>query len=384
MKRAVCFVALSFVAIGCGPSSSTDDGGGHDAAVVDTAHDSPRDCSAVCVRSASAVCQCDMTCRGHEVTATCTTSACTCAIDGVNGASYATTACDPNEFISACQDMTYDGGVDSGTTPGDAGHDAFVATTTAPTYTTETRDITSSGVPRTYLLATPTDIATRGSLPLVFSLHGDGGTGASQRSAIPLEAHFHADTGAVFVYPNAALDNTFTYWTDAGRQSEAQFVRDVIAALHTELNVDTTHVFIVGFSGGATMTNAIACLLGPSVLRGAGIHSGTLYSVDGPSGPEFTYTSQGGVSCALPDAIFVWGENDMTDVSFTAGQSTRDNYLATASCGPETTSGPITPCLSYSSSACTHHVAWCPIPGMAHAVWPNAGEAIGAFFEALP
>ena len=101
-----------------------------------------------------------------------------------------------------------------------------------------------------------------------------------------------------------------------------------------------------------------------------------MYSVDGPSGPEFTYTGVGGLSCALPDVIFVWGQNDTGDTSFANGTSARDNYLATAGCGPDTTSSPIVPCLAYTSS-CTHQVAWCPIPGMGHA-------KINAAFNAGP
>ena len=241
--------------------------------------------------------------------------------------------------------------------------------------------ITSSAVARTFVLAMPSDIASRGALPLVFSLHGDGGSGAGMRTALPLEAHGPA-TGAVYVYPDAP-GGSFEYWTYAGRTRETQFVTDVIAALHTELAIDTGHVFITGFSGGATMANALGCRLGPAVIRGLGLHSGTLYSTDGPTGPEFTYTGSGGVSCALPDAIFVWGASDMTSgVSFTEGQGVRDNYLATASCAATTMSGPIAPCVTY--DGCTHGVAWCPIPGMGHAIWPNAAEAMWDFFRSLP
>lgn len=248
-------------------------------------------------------------------------------------------------------------------------------TNTPTTYVAETRMITSSGVARTFVLAHP---PTSTGLPLVFSLHGDGGSGAGMRIALPLEPLLPA----VYVYPNAP-GGSFEYWTYDGRTREAQFVTDVIAALRTELAIDTTHVFVVGFSGGATMANALGCRLGPAVIRGLGLHSGTLYSTDGPTGPEFTYTASGGVSCALPAAIFVWGASDMTSgVSFTEGQAVRDNYVATASCASTTMAGPIDPCVTY--DACARGVAWCPIPGMGHAIWPMAAHAMSAFLAALP
>ena len=273
-----------------------------------------------------------------------------------------------------------DGGADAGGTAPDVGVDAPAATPV--TYTTEARVITSSGVERPFVLALPTDAASRSGMPLFFSLHGDGGSGAGMRTALALES-FAPAGGAVFVYPDAP-GGSFEYWTYDGRTREARFVTDVIAALAAELSVDTTRVFVVGFSGGATMANALGCRLGPAVIRGLGLHSGTLYPTDDASGsPEFTYTGRGGVSCPLPDAIFVWGQSDATSgVSFAEGQGVRDNYLATASCASTTTSGPLDPCVTY--DACTHGVAWCPIPGMGHAIWPGAAEAMTEFFRGLP
>ena len=109
-------------------------------------------------------------------------------------------------------------------------------------------------------------------LPLVFSLHGDGGPVPA--CAPPCHWRRRQASGAVFIYPNAP-GGTFEYYTYDGRSREAVFVTDVIAAMQSEFGIDTTRVFVVGFSGGATMTNALGCRLGPGVIRGLGIHSGT-------------------------------------------------------------------------------------------------------------
>ena len=246
-------------------------------------------------------------------------------------------------------------------------------------YVSETRTIVSSGISRSFVLAHPTTVPTGTALPLVFSLHGDGGNGASMRSGLPLEGQ--AATGAVFIYPNAP-GGSFEYWTYDGRSREAIFVTDVIAAMQTEFGVDTARVFIVGMSGGATMANALGCRLGPTIVRGLGIHSGSLYPVQNGMGvPDFTYTGNGGVSCPLPAAAFIWGENDTTPgVSFATGISVRNNYAATQSCSATTTPSLVSPCVSY--DGCTRELDWCAIPGMGHSIWPQAATAFWQFIDA--
>ena len=165
----------------------------------------------------------------------------------------------------------------------------------AAQYVTETRTLIVGEVTRTYLLARP-DPMPATALPLVISMHGDGGNSAGMRGALPLEtAATNAGGKAVFVYPKSK-DGAFEYWSDAGRAHEGQFVQQLIASLHGSLGTDSGRVYLVGFSGGATMANALGCRLGRNVIRGLGIHSGTLYPVDG----DFGYTGNGGVTCVDP------------------------------------------------------------------------------------
>lgn len=244
-----------------------------------------------------------------------------------------------------------------------------------PSYIVENRTIDSGG-PRPFVLARP-DPGEAG-LPLVIMLHGDGGTGAGIRAAVPLESNFRA----VYAYPDAP-GGTFEYYTIAGRVKEAQFVNDLIAALQAELAIDPARVFVAGFSGGATMANALGCYLGPGVIRGLGINSGTLYPIDEGAGPDFTYTGNGGVSCPLPAALFVWGTEDMGGgTTYAEGQAVRDNYLATQGCAATTTPVSPSPCVAY--DGCTRAVRWCPIEGMGHALWSEADEAMAAFFAGPP
>jgi polyhydroxybutyrate depolymerase len=239
-------------------------------------------------------------------------------------------------------------------------------------YQATTRNIQSSGQPRSFVLATPASGAA--GKPLVFSLHGDGGNGTGMRAALPLETA--AAGNAVFVYPNAASSNTFEYFTSAGRAREVQFVRDVVNLLQAELNIDRNRVFLAGFSGGGTMANVLACRMGFPEIRGVAVNAGSLYPIDG----DFTYTGNGGVSCALPATMLLWGEADNTPgVSYATGIGIRNNVTATHACQASSSAFAPSPCVLY--NGCQRDVAWCSIPGMGHSIWAQAATASWAFFD---
>ena len=236
----------------------------------------------------------------------------------------------------------------------------------AAQYVTESRTLDIGGQPRTFLLTRPNPMPAT-PLPLVISLHGDGGNSAGMRSSLPIETP--ANGQAVFAYPKSA-GSAFEYWSDAGRTHEGQFVQAIIASVQASPGIDTGRVYLVGFSGGATMANALGCRLGRNVIRGLGIHSGTLY----PAGNDFGYTGNGGVTCALPPAILLWGMNDnVQGVTYNDGVNVRNNYLATHGCQAGTTAFTPSPCVAY--TGCAHRVNWCAIPGLGHDIWGSGGGA---------
>ncbi len=263
-----------------------------------------------------------------------------------------------------------DPGIDGGT---DGGADAPAG----PAYVEEERTIDSGGASRTYLLVRPDDawIGDAGALPIVIAFHGDGGTGRGLRGSMPFDREA-GERGVLAVYVDA-IGGTFEYYSDAGRAREVTLVEDLIAALGAAFTVDASRVYLAGFSGGATLANALGCRMGSEVIAGVGIHSGTLYPVDPP---DFGYTDTGGVDCALPRAIMVWGTTDATDVGFAQGQSVRNNYLRTAGCADVSTPWSIGPCITYPD--CEEAVVWCPIDGMGHAIWPGATAAMWRYFSA--
>jgi poly(3-hydroxybutyrate) depolymerase len=263
----------------------------------------------------------------------------------------------------------------------DAGADVGASDAGPISYTTEMRTLSSGGVDWPYVLVRP---AVTTGLPLVIGLHPDGGSGPGFHAQMMFESV--ATRPMIYAYPSAP-GGQFEYYTLAGRQAAAQMVLDLIASLAAELGADATHVYVAGYSGGATMGNAMQCHLPAGTLRGVGLYAGTLYAQDDPPGSgmnlDLTYTAGGGVSCALAPVLFVWGTLDTSDVSFTAGEATRDNYRANFGCGGGAESAwTHDPCVTY--AGCSAPVVWCPIAGFMHAPpWPGAGAVMQAFFETL-
>jgi polyhydroxybutyrate depolymerase len=238
-------------------------------------------------------------------------------------------------------------------------------------YTVENRSIQSGGMARSFVQATPASGAA--DKPLVIVLHGDGGTGSGIRAGLPIETA--AAGGAVFVYPNAP-GGTFEYFTGAGRTREVQFVRDLVGLLRNEIDIDPARVFLAGFSGGGTMANALACRLESDEIRAVAVNAGSLYPVDN----DFGYTGNGGVSCALPATMLLWGEADGTPgVSYATGVGIRNNVTATFTCNATTTAFAPSPCVLY--NGCTRDAGWCSIPALGHSIWNQAAAASWAFFQ---
>jgi polyhydroxybutyrate depolymerase len=286
-------------------------------------------------------------------------------------------------------------------------------TTGEPTvyaYDTETLTITSNAKQRAALIAKPSPAAA-GPLPLVIALHGDGGNSAGMRGSLS-SLEQAAAHGAVFAYPKS-IDAAFEYYTLAGRNQEALYVSELIDKLVADGLADRSKVILTGHSGGATMLNAITCILGRTVIAATAPMAGSLYEIDDKIGtPPATIavpapadvTSE---NCQAPPALVIWGEADLvagTDYCG-AGVSTTNIYLTQNGCDATVADEPRlctfnagwssavnaarvhstattpNPCLDY--NGCDRRVRWCSIPDMGHSVWSEAGAAIWAFWTQL-
>jgi polyhydroxybutyrate depolymerase len=133
--------------------------------------------------------------------------------------------------------------------------------------------ITAGGRMREYFVAAPDANAQRPA-PLVLFLHGRGYTapGASKHQMFDAVA---VPAGAIVVYPQG-IDN---HWND-GRDyfrdgDDITFIRALLARLRARLRIDSTRVFVVGWSNGGIMAYTLACRL-PGTFAAVGTVGGAL------------------------------------------------------------------------------------------------------------
>lgn len=235
-------------------------------------------------------------------------------------------------------------------------------------YAVAAKTLVSNAVTHSYVLARPK--AVNGPLPLVIGFHGDGGDGAGLRKSLRLEDQLR---GRAIVAYLDAIGGTFEYYTQAGRDKEAAVVTRLIADLDAAGLIRTDRVFLTGMSGGATMINAIGFRLGPNVIRGLGIMSGSLYAINNDLPAQIPGNP------TLPPALIIWGKADTSGGTeyATSGIGTRDAYLAAYQATNPTPAAP-SPTVIYSGTPAD--IWWCAVPGMGHAVAPQAAEALWAYF----
>ena len=125
---------------------------------------------------------------------------------------------------------------------------------------------------RTYLLNVPEN--SNEKLPLVVALHGSGGNGFEFQQASGLDSE-----AFITAYPNGSGFPTDWAGGECCGNSldtdDVGFIRDLIVEVEANYNVDTSRVFIVGFSSGGIMAYRLGCELSEYVT-GIGVHSGTI------------------------------------------------------------------------------------------------------------
>jgi polyhydroxybutyrate depolymerase len=104
---------------------------------------------------------------------------------------------------------------------------------------------------------------------LLFDFHGAGGTGAGQSTYSGVYAV--ADQGE-FVVVSPDADPVRRTWDFDGGE-DADFVAAMVSNLETRVCLDTSRIYAMGFSDGATFANVLACEEGFN-LAGIGIVAG--------------------------------------------------------------------------------------------------------------
>jgi poly(3-hydroxybutyrate) depolymerase len=216
--------------------------------------------------------------------------------------------------------------------------DAGTADTTAgcgqtPTLTDGTHTIQSSGQDRSFILDIPDGYDSDTPYRLVFGLHWLGGTAEDVATGQTVEtgtwAYYGlqglADNSTIFVAPQG-LDNG---WANEGGQ-DVTFVDDMLALLESDLCIDTSLRFSIGFSYGGSMSISLACSR-PDVFRGIVAQSspGEISGCDGGTEP-----------------VAFFGVHGTAD-NYTGGEAQRDRFVTNNGCTPQDTPEPEAGSLSH-------------------------------------
>jgi poly(3-hydroxybutyrate) depolymerase len=174
----------------------------------------------------------------------------------------------------------------------------------APTLSSGTHTIQSSGQNRTFILKVPANYDRNRPHKLIFGNHWWGGTAndvASGGTDGAVYAHYGLDAlaggSAIFVAPQG-LDNA---WANTNGR-DVVFFDDMIRRIEADLCVDETQRFSLGFSYGGAMSYALACAR-PDVFR-AVIAIAVPGPVSGCSGGtgSVAYFGIQGVTDSMPNA----------------------------------------------------------------------------------
>ena len=228
------------------------------------------------------------------------------------------------------------------------------------------------GADRAYTVVVPDGYRPDNPYPLVFALHGSGGSAASARNATDLEKR--ANGGAIFVYPDAGREWDLN--DPADRNADVAFFDTLLFTVANSLCFDRRRVFVTGFSNGAYMANQLGCRRGDRI-RGVVTSAG-----GGPFELSGSYDAEGHLVCngKAVAALVLHGSADGS-VAPSEGQKSLDHWSFANKCTSGTSAGAIAPCTML--QGCVQPVGTCRIPGLGHAAWPRAGEATWSFVESL-
>ena len=178
----------------------------------------------------------------------------------------------------------------------------------------EARTLEHGGITRTYRVKMPASYDGSSPAPIVFVLHGVGGTGGDMLSFTGLDAM--ANTfGYIGVFPDASNAN----WND-GRDvaglptydldiDDVGFIGSLIDALAAQYNVDLSRVYVTGFSNGAVMAYRLGCEMSGRIAAVAPVAGAMPANYAPECSPEFAVpvVAFHGTS----DQVVPWAGGDM-------------------------------------------------------------------------
>ena len=208
----------------------------------------------------------------------------------------------------------------------------------APTLTSGTKTIQSSGQNRTYTLDIPTNYDRNRPYRLIFGLHWLNGTASGVATG--------GSDGAVWAfYGQKQLSNNSTIfvapqglnngWANTNGQ-DITLVDNILSLVQADLCIETTQVYAMGWSYGGAMSYALACAR-PSVFRAVVVYSGAQLS--GCSGGTQAVAYYG-----------IHGTHDSV-LNISNGRTLRDTFVRNNGCTAQSPAEPALNSLTHITTA---------------------------------
>jgi poly(3-hydroxybutyrate) depolymerase len=208
--------------------------------------------------------------------------------------------------------------------------------------------MTSSSLNREYIVSIPTNYDTSKPYRLIFGMHCMGSSATQCANNDRYYRLQPLDTGntSIFVAPQGYADSM--PWRGSDNKDHV-FFEDMVKLFRSELCIDNSRIFSVGFSFGAMFTNSLA-QTHQDTLRGVVVYATADYNIYFPA------------NTGKPLAYFgVHGTADGT-CPITSGRNSKDRFVKNNKCTvpssvPEATSSTHV-CYDYQCPA-NYPVKWC-------------------------
>jgi polyhydroxybutyrate depolymerase len=144
----------------------------------------------------------------------------------------------------------------SGTGPSSASSGCRATTLSTPGETTVS--LVSSGLPRTYLQQIPNGYSTRQPASVVVDLHGYGENAAIESLLTGMGGYGNTH-GFVTVTPQGR-GSPEPYWDITLNGPDVHFIGDLLDHVERTVCVNEHRIYVTGYSNGAFLTSAVACV----------------------------------------------------------------------------------------------------------------------------
>jgi polyhydroxybutyrate depolymerase len=132
-----------------------------------------------------------------------------------------------------------------------------------------------NGLERTFVLHVPEEYIPGKAIPLVFTLHGAGGSAHGLKNTSHMNATADRE-GFVVVYPQALHQPAMWVGPVSGpaSQNDNDFFKEMVSFLQAELSIDPNRIYVTGISNGGTMTNHLGCIMSDTFAAIAPVAAG--------------------------------------------------------------------------------------------------------------